>query len=153
MEPRTDAQLRLLAMIEPLLRDFSERAAELDRSGGFFFDNFEALRTSGYLAAPMPEAIGGGGHGLTDMVFGQRAIARADGSTAYAVGMHLMTAGQEVSSQSWPAEIRERIFRSIVEDGATVNSVVTEPELGSIQGGGLPKSTFSADAAGRWRRR
>lgn len=151
MEPRTDAQRRLLATIEPLLPDFAARAAELDRSGGFFFENFEALRAAGYLAAPLPESVGGGGYGLTDMVYAQRAIARADGSTAYALGMHLMTAGQEVSSQAWPPEIRERIFRTIAEDGASINSIVTEPELGSIQGGGLPSSTFASDGPGRWR--
>ena len=151
MEPKTDAQRRLLSTIEPLLAGFAERAEALDRSGGFFFENFAALQAAGYLAAPLPEAGGGGGHGLTDIVYAQRAIARADGSTAYAVGMHLMTAGQEVSSQSWPTAVRERVFGAIVREGATINSIVTEPELGSFQGGGRPMSTFTPDGAGGWR--
>ena len=151
MEPRTDAQRRLLATLAPLLPAFAQRSAELDRSGGFFFQNFAALQATGYMAAPLPPESGGGGHGLTDLVYAQRAIARADGSTAYAVGMHLMTVGQEVAAASWPTHLRERVFAAIVRDGATINSVVTEPELGSIQGGGLPSSSFRPDGEGRWR--
>ena len=151
MHAKTASQTRLLDAIAPLLPGFAQRAAELDRSGGFFFENFEALRDIGYMAAPLPAEIGGGGHGLTDIVYAQRAIARADGSTAYGVGMHLMTVGQEVARASWPADLRARVFESIVRDGATINSVVTEPELGSFQGGGLPTSAFRPDGDGRWR--
>ena len=151
MHAKTASQTRLLDAIAPLLPGFAERAAELDRSGGFFFENFEALRDIGYMAAPLPAEIGGGGHGLTDIVYAQRAIARADGSTAYGVGMHLMTVGQEVARPSWPAHLRARVFESVVRDGATINSVVTEPELGSFQGGGLPASAFRPDGDGRWR--
>ena len=151
MHAKTASQTGLLDAIAPLLPGFAERAAELDRSGGFFFENFEALRAIGYMAAPLPAGIGGGGHGLTDIVFAQRAIARADGSTAYGVGMHLMTVGQEVARPSWPADLRARVFESVVRDGATINSVVTEPELGSFQGGGLPTSAFRPDGDGRWR--
>ena len=151
MDAKTDAQHRLLSTIEPLLASFAAGAAELDRSGGFFFENFAALREVDYLAAPLPQEVGGGGYGLTDVLFAQRAIARADGSTAYGVGMHLTTVGQEVWSPSWPAALRERIFRAIVEEGAAINSIVTEPELGSIQGGGRPTSTFTPDGKGAWR--
>ena len=151
MHAKTASQTRLLDAIAPLIPGFAERAAELDRSGGFFFENFEALRDIGYMAAPLPTEIGGGGHGLTDIVYAQRAIARADGSTAYGVGMHLMTVGQEVARPSWPADLRARVFESVVRDGATINSVVTEPELGSFQGGGLPTSAFRPDGDGRWR--
>jgi alkylation response protein AidB-like acyl-CoA dehydrogenase len=143
MQPKTEARRRLLSTIEPLLPGFAERAAETDRTGAFFYENFEALRSTGYFAAPLPEEIGGGGHGLADMVHAQRAIAKADGSTAYAVGMHLMTAGQEARALAWPPALRARVFAAIVADGATVNSIVTEPELGSIQGGGRPASTFT----------
>ena len=151
MHAKTASQTRLLDAIAPLIPGFAERAAELDRSGGFFFENFEALRDIGYMAAPLPAEIGGGGHGLTDIVYAQLAIARADGSTAYGVGMHLMTVGQEVARPSWPADLRARVFESVVRDGATINSVVTEPELGSFQGGGLPTSAFRPDGDGRWR--
>ena len=65
--------------------------------------------------------------------------------------MHLMTVGQEVARPSWPTELRARVFEAVVRDGATINSVVTEPELGSFQGGGLPVSAFRPDGDGRWR--
>lgn len=150
MHAHLDSRARLLDAITPLLPAFAERAADLDRSGEFFFENFEALREVGYMAAPLPAEIGGGGHGLTDIVHAQRAIARADGSTAYGVGMHLMTVGQEVARATWPGDLRARVFEAVVRDGATINSVVTEPELGSFQGGGLPTSAFRPDGEGRW---
>ena len=150
MHAHSDSRTRLLDAITPLLPAFAERAADLDRSGDFFFENFEALREIGYMASPLPAEIGGGGHGLTDIVHAQRAIARADGSTAYGVGMHLMTVGQEVARATWPDDLRARVFEAVVRDGATINSVVTEPELGSFQGGGLPTSAFRPDGDGRW---
>lgn len=151
MKPKTPAQERLLATITPLLEGIAARAGAADRGGGFFHESFEALREAGYFGAPVPAAYGGGGYGLADLVLSQRAIARADGSTAYAVGMHLMTVGQEVAAQSWPAPVRERIFRDVATTGATINSVVTEPALGSIQGGGRPAATFTPAGEGRWR--
>ncbi len=150
MPAHPDSRTRLLDAIAPLLPAFAERAAALDRSGDFFFENFAALREIGYMASPLPAEIGGGGHGLTDIVHAQRAIARADGSTAYGVGMHLMTVGQEVARAFWPDDLRAQIFEAVVRDGATINSVVTEPELGSFQGGGLPASAFRPDGEGRW---
>ena len=79
------------------------------------------------------------------------AIARADGSTAYSVGMHQITLGREVSAQSWPVEARERIFGEVVSEGAWINSIASEPELGSPQGGGRPATKLTPDGGGRWR--
>ena len=98
MESMTPSQAKLLATVEPLLEGFAARAAAHDREASFPFENFEALREVGYAKAAVPKALGGWGHGLGDVLRTQMAIARADGSTAYSVGMHQITVGREVSA-------------------------------------------------------
>ena len=125
--PKSDAQAALIDSLRPLLPGFEERATAHDRAGSFPFENFDALREAGYFAACVPEEYGGGGHSLTDIVLAQNLIARADASTAYAVGMHMMSVGQEAFARGWPAALRQRIFQDVVNDGALINSIASEP--------------------------
>ena len=141
----------LIERISPHLRAIERRARETDRSARFPFASFRVLREVGWLAAPIPRAYGGGEADLADLVGAQIALAKADMPLAFACGMHLMSVGSERSSLSWPEPIRERIFRSVVTDGALVNQVATEPELGSPQGGGRPMTQLTPDGPGRWR--
>lgn len=151
MFPSTESQARLLQMAERLATQFAETAAQHDRDGSFPTENFEAMREAGYLAAAIPEEYGGPGHGLTDLVLAQLALAKGDGSTTLSVGMHLMTTGTEATARSWPTEIRERIFRDVVEHGALVNNIAAEPEMGSPRSGGRPATVLEPDGPGRWR--
>ncbi|MCZ6708691.1 MAG: acyl-CoA/acyl-ACP dehydrogenase [Chloroflexi bacterium] len=148
--PKTEAQAALIDSLRPLLPGFAERATAHDRAGSFPFENFDALRETGYFAACVPEEYGGGGHGLTDIVLAQNLIARADASTAYAVGMHMMSVGQEAFARGWPAALRQRIFQDVVNDGALINSIASEPEMGSPQGGGRPETTMTPTGDGTW---
>ena len=151
MFPRTDAQARLLRVAAELAPRFAERAAAHDRDASFPHENIEEPRASGYLAAPVPEEYGGPGHGLTDVALAQLALAQGDGSTALAVGMHLMVVGTEASARGWPDPLRERVFRAVVDDGALVNNIAAEPELGSPRGGGRPQTILEPAGEGRWR--
>ena len=81
----------------------------------------------------------------------QATIAAADATTAYAVGMHLMSVGSELAAAAWPPETRQRILSEVVSRGALINQTATEPELGSPQGGGRPATTMRADGPGAWR--
>ena len=151
MFPRTDAQARLLRIAEDLAPRFAERAAAHDRDASFPHENIEELRAAGYLAAPVPEEYGGPGHGLADVALAQLALAQGDGSTALAVGMHLMVVGGEAASRGWPQALRDRVFRAVVDDGALINNIAAEPELGSPRGGGRPLTVLEPDGTGRWR--
>ena len=151
LDPPTPAQARLLAQLQPLLPRFAERAPAADREARFPFENIADLEAAGYLAAPLPAASGGGGHGLADMVLAQLALAHADGSTAYMLGMHFMTVATEAAARAWPETARTRIFTDVVQNGALCNQIATEPELGSPQGGGRPRTTVTPDGPGRWR--
>jgi alkylation response protein AidB-like acyl-CoA dehydrogenase len=151
MFPRTDAQARLLRIAEELAPRFAERAAAHDRDATFPHENIQELRAAEYLAAPVPEEYGGPGHGLTDVVLGQLALAAGDGSTALAVGMHLMVVGTEAAARGWPEELRGRVFRAVVDEGALVNNIAAEPELGSPRGGGRPQTVLEPAGEGAWR--
>ncbi len=151
MNPRTDRQAALLDVAQRLAERFRAHAAEHDRDASFPFEHFDAMREAGYLAASVPQEYGGGGHGLADIVLAQLALAQGDGSTALAVGMHLMTCGTEAAARAWPEPVRTRLFRAVVEEGALLNNVAAEPELGSPQGGGRPRTALAPDGPGRWR--
>ena len=69
--------------------DFASRAAQHDLENSFPFENFDAMRASGYTNMPIPAELGGGGASLLDICLAQERLARGDGPTALAVNMHL----------------------------------------------------------------
>ncbi len=151
MWPKTEAQGQLLATAETLAAQFAVTAPHHDREGSFPFEHFEAMRECGYFASAVPREFGGAGHGLTDVALAQVALGRGDGSTALSVGMHHMVVGTEAATRRWPEPMRERIFREVVTDGALLNNIAAEPEMGSPRGGGRPMTSVVPDGSGRWR--
>jgi alkylation response protein AidB-like acyl-CoA dehydrogenase len=149
--PKTREQADLIDSIRPLLAGFEQRAPLHDREGSFPVENFTELREAGYFGAVVPKEYGGGGHGMIAIVLTQNMIARADASTAYAAGMHMMAVGSEAASRTWPESLRARIFKDAVENGALINQIASEPEMGSPQGGGKPATTMTPDGDARWR--
>ncbi len=149
--PKTREQADLLESIRPLLAGFEERAVLHDREGSFPIENFTALRNVGYFGAVVPKEYGGGGHGMMAIVMTQNMIARADATPAYAAGMHMMSVGREAASRTWPESLRARIFKDTAENGALINQIASEPEMGSPQGGGKPATTMTPDGDARWR--
>lgn len=73
-----------------LLRRFRERAPRADAENRFFAEDFAELQESGYLAAAVPEALGGSGLNLEATVLAQRRLAGAAPATALGVNMHLV---------------------------------------------------------------
>jgi alkylation response protein AidB-like acyl-CoA dehydrogenase len=73
-----------------LLERFRERAAEYDSENRFFAEDFANLRMAGYLAAPVPEEMGGAGFTLDELARSQRRLAAHAPATALGVNMHLV---------------------------------------------------------------
>lgn len=90
LQAETEAGCRLVALAETLAAEFASRAAEHDREGTFPLENIDALRASGYLAAPVPRGCGGMGvETVRDVLVASSRLARGDGSTTIGVNMHL----------------------------------------------------------------
>jgi alkylation response protein AidB-like acyl-CoA dehydrogenase len=76
-----------------MLARFAERAPQYDLENRFFTEDFEELRTSGYLLLAVPKELGGSGYSLAEVVREQRRLGYHAPSTALAVNMHLYWTG------------------------------------------------------------
>jgi alkylation response protein AidB-like acyl-CoA dehydrogenase len=135
---RTEAQRALLAQAAALAPGFAARAAAHDRDATFPFENFEELRRAGILGLTAPTSFGGQGAGVLDAVLLLERLARADGSTALALGWHLSNIGKLAESGAWSDAQRARVFTAAVRDGGLLNSAASEHATGSPSRGGRP---------------
>lgn len=94
----TAAPLKSPLTAEMLAR-FETRAAAYDRENRFFDQDFEELRSSGYLQLPVPPEFGGAGLSLSAMCPEQRRLAYHAPATALGVNMHLYWVG--VAADLW----------------------------------------------------
>jgi len=91
LKARTEPGARLVALAETLAHDIGRRAAEHDRAASFPFDSFAAVKQSGYLAAPVPEHLGGlGVASVHDVLVASSRLARGDAALTLGVNMHLV---------------------------------------------------------------
>ena len=88
---RTAAGKDLVALAERLAGDLGERAAAHDLDRSYPFEGIDALRKSGYFAAPVPAELGGlGVTSVHDVIVAAGRLARGDASVAIGVNMHLV---------------------------------------------------------------
>src|SRR5262245_4733761 len=69
------------------------RAAGYDRDNRFFKEDFDQLKSAGYLLLAVPKALGGAGLTLAEVCREQARLAYAAPATALAVNMHLYWTG------------------------------------------------------------
>ncbi len=143
--PATDRQAEIVELADRMAVIAAANAERHDRENTFPFDTYEALKESGYLALAVPQEFGGFGATPLELMLGQQRLAWGDGSVALSSTMHhLQTAGVANNSQ-WPPALREQVLREVVTDGALVNSIASEPAMGSPSRGGLYKTTATRD--------
>jgi alkylation response protein AidB-like acyl-CoA dehydrogenase len=73
---------------ETILETFRSRAAGYDRDNRFFQDDFDDLRTHGYLRMPVPRELGGLGFSLAEVARETRRLAMYAPATALGTNMH-----------------------------------------------------------------
>ncbi|MGO3147530.1 MAG: acyl-CoA dehydrogenase family protein, partial [Leucobacter sp.] len=73
-----------------LLERLRARAPEYDAENRFFSEDLADLQASGYLAAVVPESMGGSGLSLEELIVAQRILAKHAPATALGVNMHLV---------------------------------------------------------------
>ena len=152
--PQTDRQKQIVTIAQELADKFARRAAQDDWEGRFPFENYADLQKSGYLALTVPRQYGGWGADVLEVTLAQYHLAQGCASTALVMGMHLthiarLREGQKDQSSS--DAIFERICQAVVEDGAVLNTAVSEPTTGSPSRGGRPSTTARRQPDGSWR--
>jgi len=80
-------------LTDDMLSRFHERAPIYDRENRFFDEDFEELRSAGYLKIAIPRELGGGGMSLAQVAREQRRLAYHAPATALAVNMHVYWTG------------------------------------------------------------
>ena len=131
----TETGARLVTIAEELSQQLAARAAEHDRDGTYPFEAIDALKATGYFAAPIPIELGGlGVSSAHDLVVASSRLARGDASVAIGVNMHLVAVLNMVRRHSVAvaaeAERRARAFagslEQIVRDGVVLAAAISE---------------------------
>ncbi|MDQ4078695.1 MAG: acyl-CoA/acyl-ACP dehydrogenase [Chloroflexota bacterium] len=140
-----------VALAEKMAEKIAPNAERYDRENEFAEESIRVLQRNGYAALTVPETFGGLGAGLYDLVRAQERLAMGDGAVALAIGMSLIKIVGQATKRSWPEHLYEKVMRAATERGALVNSVASEPRLGSPSRGGKPETVAIPTEDGGWR--
>ena len=124
----TERQAEIIALADRMSAIAAENAERHDRDNTFPFDTYDALRESGFLALAVPEELGGFGATPLELMLAQQRLGWGDGSVALSSTMHHLQTAGVANNLQWPPELRERVLRDVVEHGALINSIASEPE-------------------------
>ncbi|UUT22824.1 acyl-CoA dehydrogenase family protein [Pseudomonas sp. T8] len=138
------------ALLQRIGQQLGATAHLYDESGAFPRDNFALLHQHGLLALTVPKHLGGGGASLAQARKVISAVAKGEPSTALILVMQYLQHSRLQDSQSWPEALRLRVAADAVHDGALINALRVEPDLGTPARGGLPATIARRTAAG-WR--
>jgi alkylation response protein AidB-like acyl-CoA dehydrogenase len=136
LHARTESGRRLVALAESLSSDFAAHAAEHDRDGSYPHEDVEALRESGYLAAPVPQELGGMGvESVHDLLVAAARLSRGQPSVAIGANMHwipLVNMAQlwraaALSGDERRAAAYSGAMARVVSEGIVIATAVSEP--------------------------
>lgn len=114
---------------------------ELDTTGAFPDDFYQAMVDGGWLGIAMPEAVGGAGLGVTEAALMMRTIAGSGGGMAAASSIHMNIFGPHPIVVFGTDEQCEAWLPALIEGRNTCCFGVTEPDAG-LDTGNI--STFAA---------
>ena len=140
----SEVKTQAIDLARSLATDIAERAARADREGKLPAADVALLRESGYLALTVPREFGGWGESMLTCTAAQVELAKGSASTALVAAMQHQVVGHQREVCSWRPEARDRIMREAAA-GGLLNSLASEPKLGSPSRGGLPETTAKAD--------
>jgi 3-sulfinopropanoyl-CoA desulfinase len=126
----TPAQLTLQAKARELARRaFAKRAAEIDRSEQYPWDNVALLKDAGFMGMTIPVAYGGQGASCLDAVLVIEEVAKCCGATGRIVVEGNMGALGAV--MKYGSDAQKRLAAQFVLSGDKPAICITEPDAGS----------------------
>jgi alkylation response protein AidB-like acyl-CoA dehydrogenase len=135
-----DAESKPIELARTLAIEIASRADEADRLGRLPAQDVALLRESGYLGLAVPLEFGGQGASLLTCVAAKMELAKGSASTALVAAMQHQVVGYQREIRSWRPDAFEQIMREAAA-GGLLNSLASEPALGSPSRGGLPETT------------
>lgn len=145
----SEKQRHVIAQLHTLKQSIAQRGEQADRENGFPAESFEDLLTIGYNKITLPEAYGGLGFGIYDMILFQETLASFDGATALSIGWHLGIVGDLYDQKLWSEEHLQDFANKIVHERALTNRILSEVITGSPTRGGRP-GTNAVLVDGKW---
>ena len=125
--------------------EFQPRAAEIDKSEKYPWDNIKALKKSGYMGMTIPQEYGGQGCSYLDAVVVVEEVAKACGVTARIVVEANM--GAVGAIMKYGSEAQKKLAAKLVLAGDKPAICITEPNAGSA----ATQMTTRADKKGdKW---
>ena len=137
---RNERDAKLVEYAERIAKEISITAAKYDESGKFPFEHFDILEKEGYFNLTIPKEYGGEELSLYEILLVQERLGKASGSTALAVGWHLMTFFSLSHFRPWKEEIFAQICKEAIQKGSLLNVYATERATGNITRGGNPST-------------
>jgi alkylation response protein AidB-like acyl-CoA dehydrogenase len=151
-DPRTEREQRVVDRACSAAAIAAVHAGRHDREATFPVEGLAELASNGYLALMVPRSMGGEGATVAELVLGSLALAKGDASLALVVAMHTALLGRVRDAHIWPDAQFEEIAGAVASarsgHGALINSLASEPEMGSPSRGGLPSTTAIRKASG-----
>lgn len=138
----------LEVLLERLSNQFAATAHVYDESGAFPHDNFKLLHQHGLVALTVPKALGGGGANLARARVVISSIAKGEPSTALILVMQYLQHARLQDNKTWPPALRTQVAEDAVRNGALINALRVEPDLGSPARGGLPETIARRTSSG-----
>ncbi|WP_213880775.1 acyl-CoA dehydrogenase family protein [Pseudomonas sp. dw_358] len=135
--------------LDEITQALAANAPLYDRSGQFPHANFELLHRHGLLGLATAPSYGGGGADLATARQVISAVGKGCPATALILVMQYLQHFRLAQNERWPEHLRTRVARDAVENGALINALRVEPELGTPARGGLP-ATVAARAQDGW---
>ena len=136
--------------LDALVQVFAKRASRYDRSGNIAVENLHDLHEAGFLTLALPKEAGGQDISLRTVTQIISRLAQGDPSTALILAMQYLQSGAFAHASQWSDDVKQELFESIRQEGALINALRVEPELGTPARGGLPDTTVRRDGTA-WR--
>lgn len=134
---RNDKLDRVVSMAKEHAADFATRAEHHDRTAEFPYENYKAMKESGYFVLAVPEELGGIGANIYEFCMAQYHLAQGCAATAMAVNMHLSLVGRRADGWRVNQDAgTEAFLRSVVEDGLLSSGINSD-----LKSGGDPRHT------------
>ncbi|MBU8880337.1 acyl-CoA/acyl-ACP dehydrogenase [Bacillus sp. FJAT-29790] len=145
---KTESQKTWLQKLHEKATKFKNISGQIDELAIFPKENIQDLVNMGYSSITLPNAYGGEGLKVYDMVLFQETLASFDANTALSIGWNLGVVGEIFEKKLWDNE-NLNFFAKEILNGALVNRAVSEAQTGSPTRGGRP-GTNAVNNNGSW---